>query len=289
MKKSTTYSKYQQWCDADKPYWSGVGLANQVLGYGHLKRVLNAKESPWNKQKLDLFLREHMSAVPAEELKAADRAEAVATEQVAAQVAEQPRPLNPADQPRVVKLRGGKPVIIDNAISRLGPDVPAAWSTSKLVLPEFHELPDVLKKARLENNDRRREASMLHDQLAEGIEDDQLRRDMVAELVQRMDAVMASYDAERDWKLNGHVPNLPDDARATFEAMDLYKLKELITNSLAPRVSRWRKAVKVRDGDNLVEAKMRLAEAEADRALAQDILRRKQVEHNVAMEQRDKA
>lgn len=284
------YSKFQQWCDAGKPYWSGVGLANQVSGYPTLKKTLNTRESPYNRQKLEGFLREHMSMVPAAELKAEDLQKVEADEAVHTSRKAQPKAAPAVLSPtaKVVKLKGGKPVIIDNEVSKLGPNIPAAWSESKLVLPEFNELPDVLKKGRIESTEHRRIASMLHSQLADGIEDPVLRSDVCAEIVQRMDLVSAHYDLERDWKLHDRVPDLPEDMRTKLEAMDLYELKELITNSLSPRVSRWRKACKVRDGDNLVEAKLSLAQAESEKVLAMDVLRRKQVAHRVAMEQLDR-
>lgn len=293
--KPPAYSKYQQWCDAGKPYWSGVALANNVTGFATLKRTLNTRESPYNGQKLDLFLREHMALVPAEKLQA-EQAAAIAADEVATGTAKKKgrtgattvAPPPTAAKPSV-QLRTGATVVIDNAVSALGPNVPAAWSESKLVLPDFFELPDVLKKGRLESTERRRIASQLHDQLCEGIADQFLRRDVCGEIVQRMDAVSAHYDLERDWKLNGHAPNLPEDTRAKLEALDLYALKELITNRLAPRVSRWKRACKLRDGDHLVEAKLRLAEAESDKALAMDIWRIKDKAHKLAMAQRDAA
>lgn len=264
-KRKPPYSKYQQWCDAGKPYFTGVKLAMQQGGFPHLMRTLHAKDSPHNRMKLDGFLAQHMSTVPAEQLKAEDLATVATTEKAEAKKTNR-KPLH------TVKLQSGAEVVIDNAISNMGPAIPRAWSDSKLALPEFHELPDVLKKARLENNARRKRASELHDQLAEGIADHGLRRDVCAEIVQLMDLVTASYDAEREWKLNKNLPLEDTDIRAQYERLDLFELKTVIVDRLSPRVSYWKKQCKLRDGDALVEANLRLVEAEHEKLIATDLM-----------------
>lgn len=282
------YSKYHQWCDADKPYWSGVALANQVPGFATLKKTLNRQESPYNRQKLDLFLRDHMAMEPAAELRPEERA---AVEQAEAVMQPPPPvPLATASKPtKMVKLKGGTAVVIDNAISNLGPQIAAPWSTSKLALPDFDRLPDVLKKARLENNERRRRASDLHDQLAEGIADPILRRDVVAEIVELMDVVSASYDAEREWVLSGATPLHDQDMRAQYDRLDVHQLLEVITNKLAPRLSYWKRQCRLRDGDHLVEAKLRVQEAEHEKAIARDLYTVKRAAHEKELARQEEA
>lgn len=425
-KRKPIYSKYQQWCDAGKPYFTGVKLALQVDGFHHLKRTLHAKDSPYNRQKLDGFLATHMSTVPAEQLKAEDLQQVATTE--AAEKKKTKRGL----PPKVVTLSTGAAVSIDNAVSRMGPAIPAAWSDSKLALPEFAELPDVLKKARIENNERRKRASQLHDQICEwslqpsgaamktihlrdalrlmgeigpneqpapfryagfthnrktgnggerieipeavllteaalanprsmrvreqsraakatnpsakhrpgahfrsatrdlllptgekhrvivwlmtefngmrvihgsggysstatttangtaptSLDDRILRRDVCAEIVQLMDLVTASYDAEREWKLNKTVPLQDDDLRAQYQRLDLYELKTVLVDRLSPRVSYWRKQCKLRDGDALVEANLRLTEAVHEKMIVEDLIisKRKERENLAAAE-----
>lgn len=285
-RKKVAYSKYQQWCDAGRPYWTGVALANAVPGFAHLKRQLNRVESDWNRQKLDGFLAEHLAQVPAEILKEEDRVRVQETEAAmqappaVPTAAEAP----PAAPKRVVKLKGGKAVEINNAVADIGPNIPAAWSESKMTLPSFEELPDVLKKARIDNNERRRRASMLHDQLAEGIDNPGLRRDVVQEIVELMDLVSASYDAEREYVLNRVVPLQDPDIREQYERLELYQLGDLIVNKLRSRVSYWRRQCKLRDGDELVEAKLRLAEAEHETSIAVDVQKRKRQQHEQAAE-----
>jgi hypothetical protein len=223
---------------------------------------------------------EHMSLLPAAELSAEERAEVEQAEAVMQAAPPTPAEVRKAAPPtKVVKLKGGAAVPIDNAVSRMGPSVPAAWSESKMVLPEFHELPDVLKKARLDNNERRRRASELHDQLAEGIEDRYLRRDVVQEIVELMDIVTASYDAEREYVLSGATPQLSPDMREQYDRLEVWQLGDVLTNKLRPRVSYWKRQCKLRDGDALVEAKLRQQEAEHEVSLAHDLYQQKKAAH----------
>lgn len=282
-KRKPLYSVYQRWCDAGKPYWTGVSLFNEVTGFPTLKRNLNAKDSPNNRMKLDGMLAQYFSTVPAAPLKEEELQSVHTTEKAAAT---KPHTGAPAS---VVKLRGGASVVIDNAISKMGPEIPAPYSTSKFALPTFSELPDVLKKARLENTERRRQASMLHDQLAEGIDDPDLRSDVCAEIVQRMDMVMASYDAEREWKLHKVTPLKDEDIRVQYERLDLFELKTVLVDRLSPRVSYWKKQCRLRDGDALVEAKLRLAEAEHEKMIAEDLLvQRRKEREKLAHDAREK-
>lgn len=424
-KRKPPYSAYQRWCDAGKPYWTGVALLNALPGYPTLKKTLNAKESPYNRQKLDGHLSVHLGYVPAQPLKDAELQEVATTEKAAAKAPHKGKPVH------VVKLQGGAQVVIDNAISKIGPNVPAAWSDSKFVLPDFADLPDVLKKARIENNERRKRASQLHDQLCEwsiaeaggramktihlrdalrlmseigpndqpvpfryagytynrktgnggerieipeavhlteaaranprtmrrrqedraakakdpgakhrpgahfrsatrdlllptgekhrvivwlmtefngmrvihgtggystlsaesaeatteqgqaaSLADRIVRRDVCAEIVQLMDMVTASYDAEREWKLNGATPLHDEDIRAQYQRLDLFELKTVIVDRLSPRVSYWRKQCKLRDGDALVEANLRLAEATHEKLIAEDLMLKKKKERD---------
>jgi hypothetical protein len=280
--KPPAYSKYQQWVDAGRPYWTGVALANAVTGYPTLKRTLNAKETPYNRSKLDGFLAEHLRLIPADKLKPEDRQAVAASETTQQQpkpVAEARAQANAAPAARTVKLRGGTAVVIDNPVAQLGPDIPPAWSESNMALPPFHQLPEVLKRARIENNQKRKRATELHSQLADGIADDGVRRDVVQEIVELMDEVTASYDVEREYVLNGTTPELAEDMREQYERLDLFELHEVITNKLAPRVSYWKKQCNLRDGDALVEAKMKLAEAEHEKAMARALFNTKRQRH----------
>jgi len=285
--RKPTYSKYQQWVDAGRPYWAGVSLANHVRGYPTLKKHFNAKESPWNKLKLDVFLRDHFSELPAEELQPQDVAQAQAATPRTAHAALPPPTPSVAAQapaPKVV-LRGhfGNTTVDAGKVGNPGPKPQAPWTESSLALPPFEALPEVLQRARVENVQRRRRAEELHDRLAEGIADAYQRQDAISELVMLMDTVMASYDAEREYMLHRVVPHVPDDEVATMRKMDLYTLHRTITNSLSPRVSRLRNQTRLRDGDALVETRLQLAHAETLMAMARTILVEKRRQHDMEM------
>jgi hypothetical protein len=288
MPRKATYSKYQQWVDAGRPYWAGVALANHVRGFPTLKKHFNAKESPWNRLKLDVFLRDHFSTLPAEALQPQDVAQAKAAT---------PRPPHtilppatpdvpaPTAAPTKTVLRGhfGASTIDAGKVGSPGPKPAPPWTESSLALPPFEELPEVLQRARVENVQRRRRAEELHERLAEGIADAYQRQDTISELVMLMDTVMASYDAERDYMLHRVVPHVPDDEATTLRRMDLYTLQRTIANSLSPRVSRLRNQTRLRDGDALVETRLQLAHAETLVALARTILQEKRRAHDMEM------
>lgn len=285
------YSKYQQWCDAGKPYWTGVALANHVNGFPVLKKHLNAKESPWNRMKLDVFLRDHFSHLPAERLQPH---EVLQEQQATPRPTRAPAPLPdvppvpaPAEPPAKVVLRGhfGAKAMEQHKVATPGPEAPTPWSDSSLALPPFEALPPVLQQARLENVKRRRRAEELHDRLAEGIADAYERQDVVGELVQLMDTVMSSYDAERQYMLTKVAPHVAEDETAAIERMDLFTLQRFITNQLAPRVSRLRNLSRLRDGDALVEVRMRLASDETLLGMARNLLQHKMRLHQQQVDQ----
>jgi hypothetical protein len=265
------YSKYDQWVEAGRPYWAGVSLANAVPGMPHLKRTLNARDTPYNRSKLDSFLRLHLGMVPAEPI----------TPQEVQEVQQQEQQAPPAKVRRSTKgaAKGTAPAVpVDNKVSKLTPSEPPVLSDSSLKLPTFADLPEVLQRARIENIQRRREARMLHERLCDGIADDNERAQVCARIVELMDCVWASYDVERQWMLHGTLPAMPEDIADELRAMDLYRLKTYIVNQAAPRVSRWKAQVKLRTGDALAEAQMKLAEAITIRNLAESILDEKKKE-----------
>lgn len=106
----------------------------------------------------------------------------------------------------------------------------------------------------------------------EQIEASQLVRD----LVETMDAVCIAWDIERRWQQHGALPEVPEDLRTQLMKRPLHELKDMVTNSLRPRVSRWKRAADQREDDELVEAQMQLGAAESELALALEVIRMKE-------------
>lgn len=395
-KSDPAYSRYHQWADDGKRYWEGVSLFNSLNTLPTLRHNLNRRESKNNRTKLEYLMWKHFRSVPAE---VRHTVEVIDT-------SGEP----PAARPQPV-ARGPQPV----AATPDGVDIP--WSDSRLKLPVFSALPDVLKQARIENMKRHRRACALHAALAQRNADpgdsgtihfrDMLRmmgerdpagtpvrfnlrgftynrktkeggrtsayhdatllvedalpnprdidkraaerkaraeattakhrpgdhfrnatRDLltpdqekhrviiwtithfngmrvvlgsapshepqatseeqleawslqlaaktVRELVETMDAVCMAWDVERRFQQSGALPDVPEDLRAQFMKLPLHKLEKMITNSIRPKVSRWKRAADERDGDDLVEAQMALSAAESELALALEVVRMKE-------------
>jgi hypothetical protein len=262
-KRAPAYSKYQQWVDAGRPYWTGVSLANQFTDLPHLRGQLTKGDTPYNRSKLDVYLRDRLALVAAPSPPAPLPGRGEENIAAVAEVLTDGAARSAGDIARFNSIATDQPEMV----AEVGPaasDPILPLGGSALKLPDYKDLPPALQHARLENVKKRRRAAELHRLLREDPDaEESVQADRVAELVELMDSVMASYDVEREYLLSGTVPLAEEDLVQQYEKMPLFELVDMITNSLRPMVSRWRKqcTVRAKNGkeDKLVE------EAEAGR------------------------
>ncbi len=253
-----TYTKYQEWVDAGRPYWVGVSLFNQLNVLPQLRMLLNKRENPFNVAKLDSELKARLSAMPGTP---AQRRRKGAT------------PATPPPPPEQVA----------KDLGRLGPDMPKAYTDPKVKAPPYAALPAILQQGRIKAVETMRKRSALHDMLAGEYElitdmhgevvgrrwlreplSGELAEQTCRQIVELSDAIAAHFDAELNWVQTGALPITPASLQEELGALTDAQLERRLTNQVRPRISRWKRAMATREGEELVEAQMQLTLAEQE-------------------------